>query len=56
MGGNFICCLNCKNLPKVTDEFGNQKKHLMMLNKNLVSLLKDKNKQCNNLLEICEKN
>ena len=27
----------------------------MMLNENLVSLLKDKNKQFNNLLEICEK-
>ena len=54
-GGNFICCLNCKNLPKVTDELRSQNKHLMMLNGNLVSLLKDKNKQFNNLLEICEK-
>ena len=55
IGGNFICCLNCTKLPKVADELRNQNKHLMMLNENLVSPLKDKKKQFNNLLEICEK-
>ena len=44
-----------KHLPKVVDELRNQNKHLMMLNENLVSPLKDKKKQFNNLLEICEK-